>query len=342
MADGAAEGASGGLPPIGPGGVPLADYVRALLGPMVRMAVHEPTGQVDVQLPTPRWFSPPLFSADAVTRLHDALAASDPDTGATRLAHELGQLWRDRSMASLPLAARMATDPAMRRVQAWSREEVERARATPDKPLSEEEQRQKQEEERFTALRRAQMLELRRLARERDLRVARLCDALRAGHLVATGFLPGDVQRRDVPIAAGWWGDADLVCAWHDGELRPREGAPAETPCFRGVRLAPAVLQASDRPPRPRAAAVPPSAAQDRPRGRGRPSSVPLLLVQMNRRAADGQLAGTVTQEARQLLAWLEREHQAEPRPALKSLVGSLGAEYGRLSGRKIGRKTEN
>lgn len=179
MADNRALDELGELPPIGPDGGPLADYVRAVLGPDIRMAVAEPTGRTDVEIPTPWTFQAPLFSVEAVVRLHDAIALINPDTDASRFARVLSHLWRGRWPESLPIDARMAAEPQPD------------VGDTPQRLLS-------------YPVRRAQLIELRRLARERDLRVSHLCDALRAEQLVATGFSPADRTRREQPIAADW------------------------------------------------------------------------------------------------------------------------------------------
>ena len=63
----------------------------------------------------------------------------------------------------------------------------------------------------------------------------------------------------------------------------------------------------------------------------GRPSSKALVVEEMRFRAARGDLAPTLAEEARDLCAWLRSHHPNEAQPLEKSLSNSIRVEYKQL-----------
>ena len=197
------------------GGEPLQTYIDRVLAPVYRTKVREAGATAEVSS-APFWiFYPSAFSAAAVARLYQALGRIDRQSSADAYAHNLYHLWHSRSGGRLPLAVRMA-EAAIPDIE----ERLQRPRIhLPEKQ--------------------AQLRDLFNAAKRRDIALGSMCDALRAGVIKAYGFIAADRTRTEEAIVPAWWADPHVVCAWKDGELRPADHAPAGTPHYRGVQLAP-------------------------------------------------------------------------------------------------------
>jgi hypothetical protein len=64
----------------------------------------------------------------------------------------------------------------------------------------------------------------------------------------------------------------------------------------------------------------------------GRPTSMQLVAIEMERRAAAGQMiTASLTEEAEALVGWLEREHPKAPRLTPKTIRNNLIAKWRKL-----------
>ncbi len=206
-----ADGAES-LPAPSPDGEPLAEYIARTVKADLLWAVQEDSHITTVQARLRPAFRPAVFSPDAVQRFYEAYNKVDKNADASRYERELYHLWEARDPAALPLRARIAgvPQPDLGDAPRVTVTLVGRFRA-------------------LTALFEA--------ARTRDLLLGQLCNSLRQGKLQAIGFLADDHAMELKPIPPGRWGDSAMLCAWREGELRPRAGAPQGTPHYRGLCL---------------------------------------------------------------------------------------------------------
>lgn len=200
------------LPAVLPSGEPLAEYITRTIKADFRAAVQEDSHITTVRARLRPVFRPAAFFADAVQRFYEAYRKVDTNADASRYERELYHLWEVRDPAVLPLRARMAAapQPDLGDAPHVTVTLVGRHRV-------------------LTALFEA--------AKTRDALLAQFCDSLRHGTLQALGFLADDHAMELKPIPAPRWGDSAMVCAWREGELRPRAGAPHGTPYYRGLRV---------------------------------------------------------------------------------------------------------
>lgn len=206
-----ADGAES-LPAPSPDGEPLAEYIVRTVKADFRAAVQEASRITTVQARLWPAFRPAVFSPDVVQRFYEAYSKVDKNADASRCERELYHLWEARDPAALPLRARMAgvPQPDLGDAPRVTVTLVGRFRV-------------------LTALFEA--------ARTRDTLLAQFCDCLRQRRLQAIGFLANDHAMELKSIPPGRWGDAAMLCAWREGELRPRAGAPLGTPHYRGLCL---------------------------------------------------------------------------------------------------------
>lgn len=200
-----------------PDGEPLAEYVARTIKADLLWAVQEDSHITTVQARLKPTFRPAVFFPDAVQRFYEAYSKVDKNADASRYERDLYHLWEDREPAVLPLRARMAaaSQPVLGDTSHVTVTLVDRFRV-------------------LTALFEA--------AKTRDILLAQFCNGLRQGQLQAFGFLANDHAMELRPIPPGRWGDAAMLCAWREGELRPRAGAPHGTPYYRGLRVIPAPI----------------------------------------------------------------------------------------------------
>lgn len=219
-----ADGAES-LPAPSHDGEPFAEYIARTVKADFRAAVQEDSYITTVQARLWPVFRPAVFSLGAVQRFYEAYSKVDKNADASRYERELRHFWTASNPATLPRSARMVDVP----------QPELGIDLRPTVTLV----------GRFHAL-----TALFGAARARDLLLAQFCDSLRQGKLQAIGFLADDHAMEIKPIPPGRWGDSAMVCAWREGELRPRAEAPPGTPYYRGLRIGlPEVLAASTPAP---------------------------------------------------------------------------------------------
>lgn len=207
-----ADGAES-LPALSADGEPLAEYITRAIKADFRTAVRDRSHVTDLQAQLWPAFRPAVFSSETVTRFYEAYSKVDRNTDASRYERDLYHLWEARNPAVFPLSARMAE--------------------TPQPDLGDSPWVTVTPVDRFR-----QLTALLGAAKARDALLGQLCDSLRQGRLQALGFLADDHAMELKPIPAARWGDSAVVCAWREGELRPRDRVPHGTPYYRGLRLA--------------------------------------------------------------------------------------------------------
>ena len=185
-----------------------AYYQRAIVDDALWPGLAQASSYFGFDVALGRPFYPARFTPSMVRELHDgieSLRLNDPGRTRTLIDH----LWRSRGGSAMPLDVRMI--PYQRPLPDSLPE------ALPPDPVVQE-----------------QLAVWRRAARRRDSLVAALCEALRRGTYICTGFLATDPMRQQVVISSEWWADSSFQLSPLKAKTVPVDGLPH----YRGMRLA--------------------------------------------------------------------------------------------------------
>ena len=209
------------LPDLAPDGEAFnAYYQRAIVDDALWPGLARASSHFGFDVALGRLFYPSRFTPSMVGELHDgieSLRLNDPGRTRTLIDH----LWRSRGGSAMPLDVRMIPyqDPLTVRTLPKA--------LPPDLVV----------QERLAVWKRA--------ARRRDSLVAALCEALRRGTYICTGFLATDPMRQHVVISSDWWADSSFQLSPLKAETVPVDGSPH----YRGIRIAPRAVGQHDARP---------------------------------------------------------------------------------------------
>ena len=196
-----------------------AYYQRAIVEDALWPGLAQASSYFGFDVAPRRLFYPSRFRPSIVGELHDgieSLRLNDASRTRTLIDH----LWRSCGASAMPLDVRMI--PYQRPLP------DSLPQALPLDPVVQE-----------------QLAVWRRAARRRDSLVAALCEALRRGTYICTGFLATDPMRQQVVISSDWWADSSFRLSPLKAETVPLDGSPH----YRGIRIAPGAVGQHDARP---------------------------------------------------------------------------------------------
>ena len=156
-----------------------------------------------------------------------------------------------------------------------------------------------------------------RLGGNREQAMLQLRDTLRDGAIEATGYVDFYGEPTLTTLEPGWWLDGEID--WEASTVRSEiAGARWWTNVAEGVQVSRSCLDA----------VFPVVAIPGIP---GRPTGMPVVLNEFERRAAARVLEATVTDQAKQLERWFGKTHARDRKLSAKAIENNIRVRYREL-----------